>query len=427
LPRSEYSPSPVPGRRTQSRQRRLVGHATVTELPSGVEGMARRLTSSWPTNRGRGRYGRHRDRTAEGEPGVVEARERRQPDETQTGGASGPPTRTTTRGSGRGNWPLRLGLITAFALLVVVSAVVAATRSPAPVTATTSLPTTLPVTTSTTTTTSKTTGPTTPPPPTTTTVPGAFSGPVTRSTAGDGCGLALAPAPSGTGAVVSNPVGHCTVLEIGDSLGEDLAEGLTGQLAANSGLNLVQLDKASTGLANSWFFNWPVNLETDLAQYHPQLVLVLLGGNDEQGMTVNGNVVSFGSTAWEQDYVGYVRQVVTEATKSGAYVLWIGMPITQPYSYNQGLTILNALYQEGVTSEPNATFVPIWSLFANPAGQFESQAAVNGSETTLRSSDGIHLSFAGAEVLATYIVREMARIYHVALAPTSPQVITHWG
>ena len=101
------------------------------------------------------------------------------------------------------------------------------------------------------------------------------------------------------------------------------------------------------------------------------------------------------------------REVVTEATKSGAYVLWIGMPIMQPYSYNQGIMILNALYQEGVTSESNATFVPIWSLFANPEGEFESQAAVNGVETTLRVSDGIHFSFTGEDVLATYVIREM--------------------
>ena len=168
------------------------------------------------------------------------------------------------------------------------------------------------------------------------------------------------------------------------------------------------MDKSSTGLANSWFYNWPVNLATDLAQYHPQLVIVCLGGNDEQGMTVNGNAVPFGSTAWKKDYLGYVREVVTEATQSGAYVLWIGMPIMQPYSYNQGITILNALFEQGVTSEPNATFVPMWSLFSNPEGQFESQAAVNGVETTLREADGIHFSFSGEDVLATYVIREMA-------------------
>jgi len=244
---------------------------------------------------------------------------------------------------------------------------------------------------------------------------------------GHGCGLALAPPASGAKAGVPGAVGHCTVLEIGDSLGADLGYGINRHLPANSGLKMLQYDRPSTGLANSWYFSWPVNLATYLSQYHPQLVIVCLGGNDEQNMTVNGNVVPFGSTAWERDYLGYVREIVTEATKSGAYVVWIGMPIMQPYSYNQGITILNALYQEGVTSEPNATFVPVWSLFSNPEGEFESQASVNGTETNLRSTDGIHFSFTGEDVFATYFLREIARVYHVALAPTNPSVITSWG
>jgi len=304
--------------------------------------------------------------------------------------------------------------------LVVTSAVLVSVGSSARVTVPTSTTTTLPVTTTT-----KTTGSTTPPP-TTTTVPGALSGPVTRSTAGHGCGLALAP-PASSARAGPGPLGHCTVLEIGDSLGADLGYGVSRHLAANSGLDLLLYDRASTGLANSWYFNWPSNLATDLAQHHPQLVIVSLGGNDEQNMTVDGTVVPFGTTAWKQDYLGYVRQLVAEATASGAYVLWIGLPIMQPYTYNEGIQTLNALYQEGVTSEPNATFVPTWSLFADPEGQFESQAAVNGVETTLRASDGIHFSFAGEDVFATYVIRELARVYHVALAPTDPAVITSWG
>ena len=249
---------------------------------------------------------------------------------------------------------------------------------------------------------------------------------MTLAGVGHGCGFALAPAASSS-TVGARPVRHCTVLEIGDSLGNDLGWGISRHVSATSGLNLVQMDKSSTGLANAWFYSWPVHLAALLKQYHPQLVLVMLGGNDEQGMDIKGSAVQFGTPAWRSAELANVRKVVTEATSAGAYVLWVGMPIMQPASYSQGMSILNAIFEQGVTSEANATFVPTWSLFSNPSGQFETQAAVNGVQTTLREPDGIHFSFSGEDVVATYILREMARIYHVALAPTSPAVITSWG
>ena len=36
---------------------------------------------------------------------------------------------------------------------------------------------------------------------------------------------------------------------------------------------------------------------------------------------------------------------------------------------------------------------------------------MNGVQTTLREPDGIHFSFAGEDVLATYVIREVALIY----------------
>ena len=55
-------------------------------------------------------------------------------------------------------------------------------------------------------------------------------------------------------------VGHCTVLEIGDSLGNDLGWGLARELGGERGLTLVQADRSSTGLVTTWFYDWPRHL-----------------------------------------------------------------------------------------------------------------------------------------------------------------------
>jgi hypothetical protein len=51
---------------------------------------------------------------------------------------------------------------------------------------------------------------------------------------------------------------------------------------------------------------------------------------------------------------------------------------------------------------------------------------VNGNPENLREPDGIHYSFTGEDVIATYVIDEIASIFHVQLAPTNPAVITGW-
>jgi lysophospholipase L1-like esterase len=246
----------------------------------------------------------------------------------------------------------------------------------------------------------------------------APSPPGQRPVAGHGCGFGLAPRP------VPAPVGRCTVLEIGDSLGSDLGWGIARHVGPASGLDLVQADKASTGLADPSFWNWPAELATDLGEYHPQLVIVCLGGNDEQGLYAGGTPVQFPTPAWKAAYLGRVRQIVHEATAAGAYVLWVGMPVMQQPGFSEGMQILDSLFAEGVASDPNAEFLSVWRLFADPAGQYANSAEVEGSTVSLRQPDGVHYSFAGEDVIATYVLSHLAAMFHVRLAPVHPAVIT---
>ncbi len=305
------------------------------------------------------------------------------------------------------DWRLRTALSAVLAALLLTVLAVTVTRSPArTVTAVEPNPVAADD--------SATTAPRTAP------VADTAGGAVTRPRAGGACGLSL------DGRAPASPVGSCTILEIGDSLGADIGWGLERHLPVGTGLHLVQLDQSSTGLANSSYYDWPARLAADLRLYHPQLVLVCLGGNDEQGMEVDGRAVQFPAPAWKTAYLARVRSLVSEATAGGAYVLWVGLPIMRQTSYSQGIEILNSLYRQAA-SHPNAAFLSIWSLFSNPRGAFQSEAAVNGTRASLRQADGIHLDFAGEDVAATYVIRQMALIYHVRLTPAYPAVITGWG
>lgn len=241
-----------------------------------------------------------------------------------------------------------------------------------------------------------------------------------RSQVTPACGFSLDP----TAPAV--PPGQCTVLEVGDSIGSDLGWGLSRHLPAGSGLQMIQMDRTSTGLANTGYWDWPVSLAGYLQRYHPQLVLICLGGNDQQGISADGNGLPFASPAWRSVYLARVTEMISASTDSGAYVLWVGLPVMQQPSYSQGAAYLDGLYAQAVAGAGarHAAFVPTWSLFSSAGGGYASDAQVNGKRATLRQADGIHLSYTGEDVAATYVIEQMASILHVSLAPADPATVT---
>ena len=213
------------------------------------------------------------------------------------------------------------------------------------------------------------------------------------------------------------------MLEIGDSLGNDLGWGLARQLGHDHAVRLVQADKSSTGLLTPWFYNWPQKEKVLLSQYKPQLVVIMFGANDEQNLRVNGHVLAFGSAPWVSAYTDIVTKMASAATKSGAYVLWVGMPIMQPNGYRQGMILINSVFANVAMTAPGMTFLPTWDLFANAQGHFVDAARVNNIPSLLREADGIHLSYVGENVLSTYVARSIGAVYHVQVTPEAAMYI----
>ena len=201
--------------------------------------------------------------------------------------------------------------------------------------------------------------------------------------------------------------------------------GLARELASTRALKLVQKDQSASGLVASWFYNWPQHLRALLAQYHPDLLIVCVGGDDEQAIKVNGHVYGFDSPQWRAKYTAVIRKIDTTATKVGSYVLWVGLPVMAPNGYREGAVALNSLYRSVAITVPGVTYLPSWSLFANAQGQFQNAAPVNHVRSVLREPDGIHFSLVGENVFATFVANEIATIYRVTIKPSHPALITN--
>jgi hypothetical protein len=179
----------------------------------------------------------------------------------------------------------------------------------------------------------------------------------------------------------------------------------------------------STGLSASWFYNWPAHLKYDLHKYHPNLVVILFGANDEQALSVHGASQPFGSPQWRRSYTARVRRIDEMVTKAGAYAFWVGLPIAAPKSYSKGLRALNAIYRRVATSTPGVTFQPMWHLLATKGGAYRGGAVVNDVRTALRAPDGIHFTEKGDLVIGTFVTRQLATVYDVTLRPEEPAYI----
>ena len=317
-------------------------------------------------------------------------------------------------------WVFRLGLLLVLVALVLVGSELEFSKNNVAAPS---------VTTSTTTTQSSTSSTTSTTTATTTTLVAPVTTPLAINVRAHGCGFAMQSGPTATSTpAVSVPVravGHCTVLEIGDSIGSDLGWGLARELSSTPALRLVQKDKSSSGLAASWYYDWPRQLKAMLARQHPDLVIVCVGGDDEQGIRYNGRSYNFNTPPWRARYADLIRQMDTMATKAGSYVLWVGLPIMEPTIYRAGIAAINSLYRSVAATVPGVTYLPSWGLFANAQGHYRGSASVNHVTAALRANDGIHFTLVGENVFATFVAQHIAEIYHVRLPLAQPAFITN--
>ncbi|MGA2527636.1 MAG: DUF459 domain-containing protein [Acidimicrobiales bacterium] len=212
----------------------------------------------------------------------------------------------------------------------------------------------------------------------------------------------------------SKPV---TVLVVGDSISKDLGLGLSYTLSTDPLLHLVQAGYVGSGLARPDFYDWPEHLEALVNQYHPKLVIILVGANDSQSFDVGDQALAFGSAKWRSVYTQRVDAMINETLTSGAKMLWVGAPIMADPVLSASMQTLNSIYQAQAKLHPGVEFMSIWSLFSDASGQYSEYLTNSSGQTVLaRDDDGIHLTVPdGCDILAVAVIRQIYKLWHIHL------------
>ena len=214
-----------------------------------------------------------------------------------------------------------------------------------------------------------------------------------------------------------------TVLSVGDSLGEDLGYGLQDIVGSDPYIHLILDAVGSTGLANVAYYNWPATLEGELQRYRPQIMVIVIGGNDAVGFYQNGSPVEFGTPLWQHDYALRVASMMNEAEKIKCKVFWVGLPIMSSNSVlpNTSMELLNSVYAAEAKLHPGVVYVPSWNLFKGPGGEFTQYLKnPSGELLTVRDSDGVHIAPpAGQELIASYVLQRINEVEHLHICPAA--------
>jgi hypothetical protein len=220
-----------------------------------------------------------------------------------------------------------------------------------------------------------------------------------------------------------------SVLVVGDSTSFAFGDAFY-QLAAASGIMRVAgpVDyEIGTGLARPDVFDWPAELRSELRRYHPSLVLLMIGLNDDQGVQApDGQIYQFGTAGWAREYgrrVGAMMDIVLYGQRRR--VVYVGPPILSDESRNWHYQAINEVIQRQAHSRARAAYVDAYSLLAAPGGGYAQYLRdPSGHLVAVRTDDGIHLQPAGANLLAEQAMRVIgAKLYQLPRSLTRPPTL----
>jgi hypothetical protein len=185
----------------------------------------------------------------------------------------------------------------------------------------------------------------------------------------------------------------------GDSMTIELAQSVEEAVTARSDVELTTHPEVSSGLTRPDYFDWPAYFADDVLPDNPDVVVVMFGANDSQGMEIDDEAFPPSSAEWRAEYRRRVGILMDQLRGDGRLVIWVGQPRMRDEGFDRRMAALDEIYAEEADSRPWVHFLDSRPILS-PDGEGY-QAADDG--TSLRQRDGIHLDRAGAERLAEAI------------------------
>jgi hypothetical protein len=207
------------------------------------------------------------------------------------------------------------------------------------------------------------------------------------------------------------------VLVVGDFLAGNVGSELTTTFETSPGVAIVDRSDGSSGLVRDDHLDWTTALPKMLDEVQPSLVVVMLGANDRQTMSVGDTKEKFRSEGFLKQYAARIEKLAGIVKARKLPLLWVGLPAFQSPSMTADAVTLNAIYRSEM-DKIGGEFVDVWDGFVDEDGKFiVTGSDINGQQVRLRGADGITFTKAGKQKLAFYVERFVRRQLGDAVSP----------
>ena len=196
-----------------------------------------------------------------------------------------------------------------------------------------------------------------------------------------------------------------TLLVTGDSLSTPLDAEIARRLAPD-GVDVIREPHLGTGISNTALADWGQLSTAQVSEDEPDAVVVFIGANEGYGMPgPGGKEVQCCTPEYAAIYANRVRQVMNTYRQEGAAkVYWLTVMAPRDPDAQKVIDLVNESIR--VAAQPWASQVRVVDTIPTftPDGRYRDAIDVDGEETIVRESDGIHLNAAGSSIAAELVL-----------------------
>ena len=209
------------------------------------------------------------------------------------------------------------------------------------------------------------------------------------------------------------------VLIVGDSMAAtDFGRALEKKLQAHERLKAVRRGKSSTGLARPDFFDWMGEAKKQIARHKPDLVIVIIGGNDGQDLIPKKGRgrVHWNKSKWADAYTARVQNFAKLLMGERRHVVWLELPAMDRKKFERKLSYIRDVQKRALASlGPRVRYLETREIFYDDKGRLVRKIPKGKKKVALRQKDGIHFSLPGSRYFADQVYPDVVQTW--ALTP----------